>query len=311
MNNMGDFLNAVRGIYAASDKLASKVDEGYGYKSPEIYKLVEELYIEVGDMLDFLEENDENMEVGALGSVDEYFEDSPVSDYVDAVINLASGKGTIEDVQKAIDNIKEKETTKAPESVGEFAGRVVESLDFPEDEEEYKKAFQKNLERAIETLQTCNGRAEFYVDVNGDTLEGRMASEGKTVSIIINGEQFILNYGLDIEEDEEDCTGEEATCTNPDCCMADQEYDEDEEEEDYEDDLYDYVVSVDEDYYKVVNEVMKEIEDSLAHVTEFTGKDIELIRYYLKHVPFNNEDIDSLSDKAVILAFKRRINNKI
>lgn len=305
---MGTFLNSVRGIYKASGELASKVDEGHGYNSPQVYEKVSELHEKVSNLLDFLEENDENMTIGKLDSVDEHFEGNPVSDYVGAVTNLLTGDGTLEEAREALSRLE----VGKQETVEEFSERIVDSLVFTESEEGYKNTFQNSLGKAIEAIKSRGGRAQFVVDVNGEFLGGAIYNTGNSIEVFINDEEFELVYGDEHKDEEDECTGDYETCSNPDCCMEDYEDEEDDAESDALDRLdwlYGFVGDIDEEYYNKVNEVMEDIKDALSQVEHYSSKDLDLMRYYLKNLPYNNEDVESLSDRAIILAFRRHLNN--
>ena len=76
-------------------------------------------------------------------------------------------------------------------------------------------------------------------------------------------------------------------------------------------DLIDHIDSVEESYAIAVMENMELIEKELEGKTEFSLADLYLIRYYLKHKPYNSDyDVDRLSDRGLILAYKRIQSHK-
>ncbi len=74
--------------------------------------------------------------------------------------------------------------------------------------------------------------------------------------------------------------------------------------------LLGYIKELDEEYYTQVHEILKDIEDVLKDKTTFNSEELDLIRYYFKNQPYNSEDIDSLSDKALTLAWEYRDHRK-
>jgi len=72
--------------------------------------------------------------------------------------------------------------------------------------------------------------------------------------------------------------------------------------------LLEYVTNVSNMVSFQVNSTLDFIEESYANVKEFTEDDIEVLRFYLSSLPANSKhEIDELSDKGIVLAFKRRI----
>jgi hypothetical protein len=92
--------------------------------------------------------------------------------------------------------------------------------------------------------------------------------------------------------EEEDC--EENCC--PECCLCSLEGM----------DLQDYLDFTEEDYAAQVMANMDLIEQELEGKTEFSQADLYLIRYYLKHQPYNSDyAVEGLSDRALELAWKK------
>ena len=87
---------------------------------------------------------------------------------------------------------------------------------------------------------------------------------------------------------ETDCTRE--TCT----CFPDQT-------------LYEYVTSVDEAMTEEINNMMDIIDIEFTNQDVFEGEDVELLRFYLSHLPMNSKtEVDVMSDRQVVLAYKQR-----
>ena len=79
-----------------------------------------------------------------------------------------------------------------------------------------------------------------------------------------------------------------------------------EEEEEYES-LFDYVTDLDELHTVEVNEVLDEIEEELDGKPQLDKQDLELIKYYFKHLPGNSSlAIDALTDKGLMVAWRQK-----
>lgn len=268
----------------------------------DVMKVLSESIIRgVKEAIEALEEKDPNMDVNTtkIGSVDEYFKGNPVTDLVEAQIEYIQGADSEKDellkrVSEAAKRVEEHQVNNTPETVESFVHNIVGELSFGDYQDEYKEQFEKELLQAVHTIQDTPGIAHFFVNVDGETKTGNLSVSGNQVIVMLDGNEYVHNS----ETNEPACTGNPVTCTRPYC----------ECEEDFEDgmNLYNYVESLDEEYYEEVQDVMADIEEEIGDKKSFTGHDLNLIRFYLKHLPDNSDnEIDSLSDKAVGLAWKR------
>lgn len=71
--------------------------------------------------------------------------------------------------------------------------------------------------------------------------------------------------------------------------------------------LLEYIKLVDTEYAEELRNNLDMIEEYINGLESYSADDLELIRYYLKHLPNNSDhDIEMLSDRAVELAWKRK-----
>lgn len=293
-----DFQNIYEDIYFV---------EGMNIGDPEIYDKALRLYKSVGQFVEKLELFDENLDLkkSKLKGVDDLFSNHPVTTYVNTVIDYLTGevgKEKVEEVARHLEKFQKGEQEEPKETLEELANRIVEDLKLSK---EYGEAFKQGLLSAIDTLKSKPGFSKFTVFTEGENAEGRLDVSGNSVVITIGDK--VYEYNEPVEEEEE----------------LDDEYDLDESDglddirylhlkevyglsDETSNVLLNHVRNFDSDDVKGLNKVLDVIEYVLDLKTEFTPYDLELIRFYLKHLPFRgDDDIDSLSDRALTLAWKR------
>lgn len=296
----------------------------------ELVKQAEKLEEEVKNLVDYLDDMAMEEAKNSIPPIDKYFEDNPVTDFVDASIKYL--QGIEQDKQK--ENIKKaaNKINKNKDSTEYFVEKIVNDLEFSEEQRDYKEEFKKHLIEAINNANTASLMANFLVLVGKDYIRGKVRTGDGDIIVSIGDKEYKREKKEEYKE--EKCSCDVCSCNAYDGgeVFADDEYygedcyygychdDDDDECEDVYDntkegyskeDLVKYIEDLDEQYYnKVHNVALKNIEETLSKQKEFTTEDVELMRYYLKHQPYNEEDVDSLKDSTVILAWKLKQQEK-
>lgn len=331
---MNKDLERLQTVVLALNKLRSKSEDLYYLLSgrsnvPDyMYDKALELLKIADGLVTYLKDTDKNMEVGALEPVDKYFKDHPVTEYVNAILDHLEGKITkeeaVERAEKAASEInKEEKSDVRPEVTTPENELVKEALAFVKDKE-IKDEFHNSLLRAVMGMRNKKGAQHFYFDINGSTISGFIESDGEKLTLEINDNKYELRDGLVYEgarpEEQGDCTGDPYTCQKDECCVENKPAfsesshcckDECFPEREDRTSLIDFVREFEEETKFTTFEIMDAIESHLNNKKTFDKDDIELIRFYLKNLPYNSDyDIDELSDKAIVLAWKQHVYRK-
>jgi hypothetical protein len=302
---------------------------GHNANSEEVYKAARILSERVNSFISFLEDQDENMKIGTLESVDTYF-DSYVNDLVNSKIDYLQGKISAEEASERMSAAARKMESSIREvaeevqpieeiTIDSFVHDIAEEMGFSDTEANYKREFEKSLLQAVKLLQERRGTSDFFVTVNGKNLKGSISIEQAMVIIEFEGVKYkFTECNGPCKEDDENCVcynddfdeDEEDMCA-PDCECADYNKYEPAEVAEYEEDFkdtYNYVRVLEGDATEQINTAMDTIEEYLEGVTSFEPEEIELIRFYLRNLPFNSAaDVEALDDSAVILVWKQRL----
>lgn len=314
MREHWSYLDKLKEVYNAFAQVTKDYQSIYedlylSVSDPEIYNKALNLYKSVGEFIEKLELFDENLDLkkSKLKGVDDLFSNHPVTAYVDTVIDYLTGKVGREKVQEATRQLVEfqqAETEEKKETLEDFVNRFVDDLNI--EDKVYASNFKESLLKAIDTLENCPGHSKFLVFVGDTYLQGHLYVDEDRVTIKIEDKQYVFEKPR-----------------NEDSCENECEYDP--EEVDYLDDmkylydtestrqleetsniLLDRVRNFDSDDEKEINKLLDVIQYVLDLKTDFTQDDLELIRFYLKHLTFRGDtDIDSLSDRALALAWKQ------
>ncbi|MCB5367051.1 hypothetical protein [Collinsella aerofaciens] len=283
--------------------------EGISVSDPKIYDKALNLYKSVGEFIEKLELSDENLDLkkSKLKDVDGLFSDHPVTTYVNTVIDYLTGKVGREKVQEATRQLVEfqqAETEEKKESLEEFVNRFVDDLNI--EDKVYANNFKEALLKAIDTLENCPGHSKFLVFVGDAHLQGHLYVDEDHVTIKVEDKQYVFEKSKDEDayEDEDEYDPEEIDD------LDDMEYlyakEADRQLEETSNTLLGHVRNFDSDDEKEINKLLDVIQYVLDLKTDFTQDDLELIRFYLKHLAFRGDiDIDSLSDRALVLAWKQ------
>lgn len=297
-------------------------EKGYNLDSKEVYEAAMYLYESVGMFIESLEDLDENLDPhnNNLPDLDEVFGNHPVTDYVNAVVNVAAGSGKVEQVQETAKKLADfQNEVYGDKKVGfgsleDFIEYMLEDLGV--ESGSYAESFKRELVKAIEILKNRPGYSKFLLSFNNQTLEGTLNVSDEEVHIEIGGKEYRFvaeeakeeEYnGFCSEYPEEDAADDEDLHPYLGYCCPDCECDCEEEEDFEEIPLVEYIKEIDETHAEEINENLDMIEQSLDNKAEFGEDDVQLIRYYLSHLPGNsNYDVEALSDKALKLAYRQR-----
>lgn len=282
---------------------------------------------------------DENMDVEStrLEGVAKYFEGNPVNDIMTLNLELATGTVTLEDIQTKLEAaVKEyqeflvKEPSVEPEvekeeTLEDFVSKILKDL--PLESPEYAEMFGKHLQKGIEKLQSRSGRAEFYVDSEGEEKWGTISKRDGRVHVTLAGKEYVFP---------EEKTHTAFTTVTPEGFSG--HYDEDQEDrdeeerereeteaEDREREEADGIAAMKEESARALEKesmktlqsvsvgpgpeelaVLDALELRLNAVKRFSQTDLELIRYWLRRQPDASElEIDSLPDEGLALIWRQ------
>lgn len=332
---MNEKMKQVMKVHSDLELIRNKVEkaimnvEGCSQVPPKVYDYAVHLMHIANRLVNYLEDNDANMEVGAIGPVDGLFENNPVTDYVNANVDFLQGTISMEEATKRMKEAAEKiaEQQQPKQKVGtveEFVEHIINDLPFCESEQAYKEQFKVALLSAVKQLQQREGLSRFGVTINGKGEDGGISSTRGSVTIEVCGKEY--TFPEVTPEEAAGCSGDPETCELDNfCCSAccncgafpesstmfpvpAPDCPEGCEECSLEGvELVDYVREFDEDVVLGTLEIMNVIEQELENKTQFTPEDIELIRFYLRNLPNNSAyDIEELSDRAAVLAWLQR-----
>lgn len=264
-------------------------------------------YSALGQLIETLEDQDENMdpEKTNLPNLDDVFAGDPASEYVDAIINLASGAGKMEDVKAAAERLaahqndeKPKEEGKFDDSIEGFAKAVTEHCNLT------GAVAQDIATQLVHCFSLLEGKVGPSVGFKALTVQGTV--EGTVFNtetdhvVVLNGKEygykrkyegFCSEYPTEPVADQEEIFN----ALHPEVEAPRKEVT-----------LADYVTNHgfgDLDPMELLD-VIQTILDRRSNI--FSDDDYKLVRFYLKQKPFNDpEEIDSMSDRALELAWKR------
>lgn len=292
--NVEDQLRYIRSMYENSTYINHKKDMKLSEltaKQAGFYEAVGEL---VGFAKDFLVavklsddslESDENMdpEKTKIPSLKGYFDDEVIEKYIDAQIERAVERNNAkEEFSKGVgispeEDVKEEEPEKEE---GEYLDYMFDGLCYEQ--------FLDKIQEMGYTLDT--------VPVTGGFLAGVVVNKDycKTCNCLnecATAEEPLKVFSIEMDGFKmESYTDGVAFKQNK------------------SENLLEYVTNVSNMVTYQINSTLDFIEESYANVKEFTEDDIEVLRFYLSSLPANSKhEIDELSDKGVVLAFKRRI----
>lgn len=267
-------------------------------KNPGFYEAAQELLAFTKDFLDEIELGDDNLDLDKtlIGSVDAFFKGHPVTEYVDARIEQALGdnsEATKKRIEKAAEMIGEEQSERFVQgcsSLGhdpetcecEVSGEEGDVLDHMFDGHCYE-TFLDKIKSMGYTLDTVPVTGKFLAGIAANKDYCKICACPKEDEV---GPAVTVNTsGLTIEGD-----GVKLEITP---------------KRDYS--LHEYVTHVSNMTTYEINTALDAIEQAYLDEKEFSEEDIEVLRFYLSNLPANSKhEIDELSDKAVVLAFKRR-----
>jgi len=337
----------VSDVYAYASSIRKMVELGHTVESQDLQEEAIELLTYMEGFVDYIEDEDLKAKKGKIKPAGEYFDNSVKSDYVDFKLTSLLDKPEnvydrlVKDTQDYVDafseifgtlldrDTEEEEDGVPVATIEDYVGYVIDNLGFNNSEEDYKEKFKGELKKAVETVREGVGIAHFFVIIDGETKQGSIAFEGDTVVIEVDGTEYQFTepddlpryLGIYDEEDDDDDEEPSCGCNDYSDCYCE---DLDEEEESgiltiWEDgelifsgsDLHNKVEDFDETVTHENINLMEEIEKELRNKNSYTDSEIELMRFYLKKLPFNSEyDIEELSDRAVVLGFKKHLYTK-
>jgi hypothetical protein len=278
-----------------------------GYNN-DLFDAALRLHDATGYLIEALEQNDENMDPARtkLPNLDEVFAGDPVSEYVDAIYDYASGKGTAETVRAATKKLADQQKW------AELSKKDEEEEIYEDSIEGFAKAIMdhNNLTGTVANdiaaqLVHCFGLLEgqvgpsvgFKAVTPQGAFEGTIYNTNEQHIVVLKGKE----YGYARKYD--------GFCSEyPVEPVADQEelFNQLHPEKDTKDmSLSDYVTEFGFGKYDP-NELLEVIQGILDRRGHFSKDDYKLIRFYLKQKPFNDpEEINTLSDRALELAWKK------
>lgn len=315
-------LSFIEKQYSAFDK--TFFAQGYNIGSQEVYDAAMNLYGSVGQFIQTLEDLDENLDPNKtkLPDLDKVFEGNPVTDYVSSVIDLATGAGKVESVKEAAQKLADYQKEVYGEKkegfscLEDFIDYILADIGVEQDQS--GEVFKKELKEAIKILGNRPGYSKFIISSKKlGTLEGKLEVSGEDVRITIADKEY--NYSTlppaksydgfcnaypedEVADDEELFPYQSYCCPDCDCAC------EEDDGEDYEEiPLIDFIRDTDSVHAEEINANMDSIQEHLDKKVDFDDDDVELIRYYLSHLPQHSEDeVNMMKDSTVKVAYRQR-----
>lgn len=280
-------------------------------KETRIKQLVDELYE--------LAHDDEMVDLSKLKlDVDSAFEDSPLAEYVAAHAAFLEGQGNPNDLlnnltqtaQRVVaDALKNQEPQQ--ETTEEFVDRVVDTLDFGDNMEEYKDDFKENLLSAIKRVWGY-GFAKFIVNLRDGMAQGSLVAGNEEITITVDDQEFTPEkkcvYGGMCDENG-CCMEQPAYCGNMSCeafCSCSPLAEQGEDLSKPEDRILRDITYLDGDKLDLMDDV-RDYLNSKPRLAHYSDKELDMIRFYLKGLASEQDyDIDDMGRTALLLAW----NNK-
>lgn len=271
------------------------LEEGESLYSQKSYENCLEVLKLLNQIISSQEENDPNLDLSTTKLTDIDIDTSgDVGEYIDKTIS-------------SLQNTANEESVKPTWALAE---RIVDDL-FGEDKSTtYAVNFKSELLEAIESIQTRKGFAHFYVSRGKDNLLGSIGFSGDNTLIVeVDGYEYeiadsdtIIVRPICVDNFEEcKCKG---SCVNQKKSKLD----------DIESAMHEASCRILGDCslsdYVTMSEVMDKVLDTIPANRKLSDQELSLVRSYFNNLPFQNEDIYSLSDHAIELAWNRHKNNR-
>lgn len=156
---------------------------------------------------------------------------------------------------------------------------------------------------ATDLLEKANKVVDYFED-NDENLNIETSKLGEKLDNIFKEDDPITNYvNAKIKHAEEESLDSLLDLLE---AAAKAEAAQNKEEEKNMTALAEHIEKVEDAYYTEMNSIMDKIEKEYTGKKEFTEEDVEVLRVYLRNLPYNSgADIDELSDRAVVLGFKQ------